>query len=260
MRRRVNELMLTQPNWEPFLRSELLTSPDLFTKNVMAFRSPIEAMHNMAIRAQDGVVNKVPGAAKQLIGVNAAIMAGLLSYRAIKTVYYESLTAVPQALGFGLSPDDDDEEKKALFEDVPEQLMLDALNVSPAGKLLIPIVQNIIKGWRAEFKGRNAVESTPIFQLADLMTEISHLSGTIARKKSEGDPSWPKDRKEMIILLTQLVSIAPGAPVNAPIRVIEPWLPKDTKLEAAINKMDMAIFRSTKKATSDRQKVFERKE
>jgi hypothetical protein len=225
VRRRHNELMLTQPQWEPFLRSELLTSERFMTRNVMAFRSPIEAMWNVGLRANADVVNaRTPQQKKQAKKhrrtVWRQIAASMAAYRAVKWTYYGTLAAIPSLLLTGKLPEE--EEKKGATW--PEALMYDLLNIIPIGPPIVAAVKLIVNEALGRRRGFGFLERLPIGGIINETEKaFSHSVGTIRNLVLQDFDEAKEDIGKAALAIAMIASTLKGVPLNAPVTAVKPW-------------------------------------
>ena len=254
--RRVNELMLSQPQWEPVLRSELLTSEEMLTRGLMAFRSPVEAMHNAWLRASSDVTNKIPGGRTSQVMTAASIAASLVMYRAVKVAYRTTRNDLLPDL-VGVKPDfGDDDEKRDPLEGVIEQLILDVVAISPQGKVVFgPLLKSVLGGYQKAWPGQSALEGMPIVSMAALADEVAYNIGSMARKKTDGDPNWDARMPDTIKGLITLVATYPGIPVGEPIRVVEKFIPGETLEEYIIRRQETLLFNAIQAAKKQSQEL-----
>jgi len=241
--RRTYELMLTQPNWEPFLRSQLLTSPDVLTRGLMAFRSPVEALHNTLLRADADVANELPGARKRQLLAYGAAATSLIAYRAVKTAYIEGRKALPKLAG----KDDEKDKGDGILSDAGEKLLYDFFSVSPIGRTAgVVIVNRIVAGVKKERPGRGVIERIPIASVAETTERLASNIGNMIGRKAEGDPKWDEKMPDTIELAVRLAGHLAGLPVNAPLSVAKPVLePEKNKLQDKLE--DINVFEINKK-------------
>jgi len=238
VRHRMNRLMLTQPNWEPLLRSSLLSSDSFWTRNILAFRSPVEAMHNEWMRSVDQVVNAQNATEKKVAIAHQAKVAvsigvSLLAYRAVKIGYRELIK--------GVTPGDDDtqeilniltgEEKKGLFDGTIEQLILDMLNLNPAGKGVAMAVEAVMRGWRHQWNRPGPLESLPVMSVLETSRNMLYGLGDLSEQIKSGDPAAEDTAIAVAADLATLIGVVFGVPLNAPVRIAEEYLPEPSLLE-----------------------------
>ncbi|KPK42083.1 MAG: hypothetical protein AMJ65_08155, partial [Phycisphaerae bacterium SG8_4] len=229
--RRALELSLTQPNWEPFLRSELLTSKAKLTRFLMAFRSPIEAMYNSHRRALAAVENSLPGANKQLTLSYAAIISSLLVYRVIKELYWAAVENAPRLAGLG-GPDEDDDDRPK----IPERLVYDVINLGPPGVVLSPLVERLVARIMDRRTPRSVLERNPLAQVVARSERILDQLGTMVQKYIDGDPDWDDNADRLAIDILTVSSYLAGAPVSSLVSMSRPWLENDPELYEKLQK------------------------
>ena len=241
--RRTYELMLTQPNWEPFLRSQLLTATDTLTRGLMAFRSPVEALHNTLLRADADVANELPGARKRQLLAYGAAATSLIAYRAVKTAWEQGRKALPKLAGKA----DEKDKGDGILSDAGEKLLYDFFSVSPIGRTAgVVIVNRIVAGVKKERPGRGVIERIPIASVAETTERLASNIGNMIGRKAEGDPKWDEKMADTIELAARLAGHLAGLPVNAPLSVAKPVLePEKDKLGEKLE--DINIFEINKR-------------
>jgi len=265
--RRVNELMLTQPQWEATLRSELLTSEAAVTRGLMAFRSPIEAMHNAWLRAVADIKNNIPGAKNRAVMTAASITASFVMYEAVKLAYRSFREESTDRLRDLFGDDDDliktiqgsvEDDDKDPLGDVFERLVFDEIGLSPIGKVfVVPLAKALMKGFRKEWPGQSALEDIPLVSLSAKANDVAYSIGSMARKKLDGDPNWDSNMPRTIEDMITLVATYPGLPIGEAVRIVKRFVPGESLNEYLLSKPEDQVYDLIKRARKNADKAQE---
>lgn len=232
VRKRLYELLITQPNWHPFLRSKQLNSTNAFKRTFFMFRSAREAIHNMALRANAGVANKVPNAKKQWGLTAIAIAASIMVYRTIKEIFWKGFKKMPEWLGIGKTPTKK-EDANVMF-DISEKLLYDIIALAPLGNFIKIIVSVPIK----VFKGKPIYRwspQTPITEVPEILAKdiTFNLAQTVKHFETKdrfqsgsnkGRLKWEIFAQRAGMGTTEFVSIAMGLPFIGVKAIISPTI------------------------------------
>ena len=153
---------LTQPMWDHFARSVLLTNPNFFLRATIPFRAPREAMLGVTVRGNDSLAK---GDKKQWARSMGAVSSSLVMARLIKLGVGALSTAILGILFKGRIP-----EKRKDLSDFATDLTNDAVSLAPfIGDVVAPAIEFAIEGKTFREVGFN-----------NLLGDFAKTAGTVA--------------------------------------------------------------------------------
>ncbi len=211
---------LTQPMFDHFARSVILTSPNVLLRSGTAFRAPREAMLNVSVRANDLFAKGEKVKAARSWG---AVFSSVVMARLIKLGITAGTTAL---IGFFIRGRVPKREKE--FSDFVADVTNDAISIVPFAEIIRPAV-NIALGK----KGFNEVK------LNNLLVDFTVTAGKVAvdgtkavKFAIDGDTNKAKESLKRAVTGTiQTAAEVKGLPFTGPRDIIKPALKKEKKTE-----------------------------
>ena len=212
---------LTQPMWDHFARSVLLTNPNFFLRSIIPFRAPREAMLNVQIRGNDSLAK---GDKKQWAKSAGAVSSSLVMARLIKLGIGTITTAILGTLFRGRIP-----KRRKDVSDFATDLTNDAVGLVPfVGDVVAPAIEFAIEG-----KTFREVE------LKSLLGNFVKTAGTVAFDATKAAIQFAKgDTKKAgenfrraLVGAVQVELERRGLPFTGPRDVIKPALKKEKKTD-----------------------------
>lgn len=208
---------LTQPMWDHFARSVLLTNPNFFLRATIPFRAPREAMLNVSIRGNDSLGK---GDKKKWAKSAGAVASSLVMARLIKLGVGALSTAI---LGFfikGRVP-----ERKKDLSDFATDITNDAVSLVPfIGDIIAPAIEFAIEGKTFREVGFN-----------NLLGDFAKTAGTVAFdgtksaiQFADGDTKKAGESfKKALVGTIQTAAEFKGLPFTGPRDIIRPALKEE---------------------------------